>query len=419
VRLDKLAESIELSKPISTKESLSNGSESIPELFFSYRERRWKVKKRYESWGYKKPKFFWTGEVEIWDYRACIISLVRASDEKLKIIIRRKKRKCSVSGEKEVELRLMIGFDLKKIYKPWKDSYSFRENEGERKVVEGPKDRFVFQFNDNCWIWEWVKEEERLENSNVFRIYKLIFEEISHPSRLSNNIFKVDDIKDITSGIDDEKEDEKKYKNFIPVIYQPAVDSMKNYLTKVNCAHCKTVEGYIEIEVSLNFNNEQLRKHSFLNNIYQLYRYYYFGRIFDIETFRIRFRDSPDGKFIFHNIYSEEYSLEYDSVHGDSGALAPERDIKYYFKTKEHPVIFINTSNHALAEHDSNNTLWKWEYIPWLDNSPVLFGERNRTYLEDENEEELTKKIEASSFLGRYILRIIQKYRKLKRLLST
>jgi hypothetical protein len=48
----------------------------------------------------------------------------------------------------------MIGFDLEIIYRPWKDIYKFRENEGEREVVEGPKERFVFQFNNNCWIWE-------------------------------------------------------------------------------------------------------------------------------------------------------------------------------------------------------------------------------------------------------------------------
>jgi hypothetical protein len=171
------------------------------------------------------------------------------------------------------------------------------------------------------------------------------------------------------------------------------------------------------MEVSLIFNNEQLRKHSFLNNIYQSFRYYNYGRILDIETFRIRFSDDAKSKFIFRDIYSERYSLEYDSIHGDFGASAPEHDVKYYFNTEKHPVLFINTSNHAMAEHDSNSNLWKWEYIPWLDNSPVLFEEKNRTYIEDENEEKLTKKIEDSSFLGQYILKIIQKYRKFKRLL--
>jgi hypothetical protein len=150
----------------------------------------------------------------------------------------------------------------------------------------------VFQFNDNCWIWEWVKEGETLENSSIYKLYKSIFEEISYPSIVSDNIFDLKDVKDITTGIDDEKENENKLKSFIPVVYQPAIDGMKNYLRIMSCAHCKTAEGHLEIEVSLIFNNEQLRKHSFLNNIYQSFRYYCYGRILDTETFRIRFRDS-------------------------------------------------------------------------------------------------------------------------------
>jgi hypothetical protein len=410
-----LTEFLEPSNSICIQDTLSNGdySVSIPDLFFSYRERRWKVKKSYESWGHWESKFFWTGEVETWDYfkPPCNISLVRASDEKLKIIIRRKKPQFSTFRGKIVEIRSMIGFDLTKIYKPWKDVYRARENEEEGKV-EGPKERFVFQFNDNCWIWEWVKEGEKLESSNVYKLYELIYNEISFPSKKSDNIFDVDDVKDIIS----ETENEHALK-IIPIIYQPAVDSMKNFVRIIDCALSKTVEGYLEIEVSLIFNNEQLRKHYFLDHVYKIFRYYRYGRILDIETFRIRFTDDDKGKFIFHNIYSEKYGLEYDSIHGDSGNSVPERDIKYYFNTEKHPVIFINTSNHAMAEHDSNHNIWKWEYVPWLDDTPVKLEEKNRTLIEDEIEAEFTKNIKSESFLGRYLLKIIQKYRKVKRLL--
>jgi hypothetical protein len=382
-----LTEFSELSNPTSIQDTLSNknDSEPVPELFLSYRERRWKVKDRYESWGYKKSRFSWTGEVEIWDYPACNIILARASDNKLKIIIRRKKRQCSTFRGKEVEIRLMRGFDLKKIYRPWKDVYTFRENGGERKVLEGPKERFVFQFNDNCWIWDWVKEGETLECSNVYKLYELISEEISNHSIKSDNIFDVEDVKAITS----KKEKECDLKN-IPVIYQPAVDCLKNFVRIVNCSYYKTTEEHIEIEVSIVFNNEQLRKHSFLNSIYQAFRYHRYGRILDIETFRIKLGDNvKDNKFIFHNIYSEQYGLEYNSIHGDSGDLVPEHEIKYYFNTDEHPVLFINTSNHAMVEHDSNNDLWKWEYVPWLDDTPVELGDKNRNLIEDEIEEKM------------------------------
>jgi hypothetical protein len=412
-----LAESIELSELISSQDILSNtdNSEPIPELFFSYRERRWRVRKSYESWAYRKPKFFWTGEVEIWDYPACNISLVRSSDAKLKIIIRRKEKLYSDFRRKNVEIRLMIGFDLERIYKPWRDIYRFRENEGEREVIEGPKERFVFQFNDNCWIWEWADKGEKQEDSNIYRLYKLIIEEISNPSIKSDNLFDVRDVEDIVS----EAEKEYALKNIIPIIYQPAIDSMKNYVRIVNCAHCKTAEGYLEIEVSLIFNNEQLRRYSFINNIYQGFRHHRYGRILDIETFRIRYKDGTKGKFLFQNIYSGKYRLEQDSIHGDSRESVPEHDIRYYFNTEKHPVLFINTSNHAMAEHDSNKTLWKWEYVPWLENSPVRLEEKNRTYIEDESEEGLTKEIESKPFLGRYILKMIQRYRKMRRLLPS
>ena len=39
-----------------------------------------------------------------------------------------------------------------------------------------------------------------------------------------------------------------------------------------------------------------------------------------------------------------------------------------------HPVVFINTSNHAMTEMDRNPTLWKWEYQPFEEKSPVTFG---------------------------------------------
>jgi hypothetical protein len=56
---------------------------------------------------------------------------------------------------------------------------------------------------------------------------------------------------------------------------------------------------------------------------------------------------------------------------------------------------------------------------PWLDDGPVVFGGKNRTYIEDEIEEEFAKIIENESFLGRYFLKVIQKYRKAKLLLPS
>ena len=61
-----------------------------------------------------------------------------------------------------------------------------------------------------------------------------------------------------------------------------------------------------------------------------------------------------------------------DSIHGDeTPPPAPKHPIKYYFVNHQHPVVFINTSNHAMAEYDTNDRIWKWEYIPWLNDAPV------------------------------------------------
>jgi len=158
----------------------------------------------------------------------------------------------------------MIGFDLEKIYRPWTEPYTARENEGSRKVIENGKERWVFQFNANLWVWEWAKEGQSIEDSGVYGFYKSICEEISNPSIKSDNIFDVSDTMDVEPDV----EDGIIPKNILPVIYQPAVDGMKNYARIVHCTPCKTGEGYCEVEVSIIFNNEQLRQHSFFNNLY-------------------------------------------------------------------------------------------------------------------------------------------------------
>lgn len=52
--------------------------------------------------------------------------------------------------------------------------------------------------------------------------------------------------------------------------------------------------------------------------------------------------------------------------------------IKYYFQDTSHRIIFVNTSNHALAEKDSNHDFWKREYVAWNKEVPINHGEKNR-----------------------------------------
>jgi hypothetical protein len=180
-----------------------DNSKDIMEFWFSYRERRWGVKKGVGGWMNNKSKFFWTGEVEVWDYPACCISLIRAADEKLKIVVRRKKLEYSDFLNKDIEIRKMIGFDLEKVYRPWTEKYVARENAGNRKAIPGSEKRWVFQFNDNCWIWEWAKEGFSIEESDIYRFYISICKEISNPTMKSDNIFDVKDITDINTETDD------------------------------------------------------------------------------------------------------------------------------------------------------------------------------------------------------------------------
>ncbi|OQB21954.1 MAG: hypothetical protein BWY13_01101 [Euryarchaeota archaeon ADurb.Bin190] len=46
--------------------------------------------------------------------------------------------------------------------------------------------------------------------------------------------------------------------------------------------------------------------------------------------------------------------------------------------------MFINTSNHAMAEHDANRDLWKWEYLPGVMDSPVSLGSKSREKIDKE-----------------------------------
>jgi hypothetical protein len=52
---------------------------------------------------------------------------------------------------------------------------------------------------------------------------------------------------------------------------------------------------------------------------------------------------------------------------------------------RNHPVIFVNTANHALNGNDANRRIWKWEYIPWLkEAAPIIFGKKTREEINSE-----------------------------------
>jgi hypothetical protein len=142
--------------------------------------------------------------------------------------------------------------------------------------------------------------------------------------------------------------------------------------------HCHALGNGHKIQVSILFNNEELREHKIVNRVYEWFRSWFYGRIIDVETFFIVLKEKNNNNnpelLDFPSIYSAENSIEHDSIHVDRYGIT----IKYYFGNLRHPIIFINTSNHAMGEHDTNHRLWKWEYIAWQKDGPIKFGEKSR-----------------------------------------
>ncbi|MDH3677608.1 MAG: hypothetical protein OEQ12_04820 [Nitrosopumilus sp.] len=156
----------------------------------------------------------------------------------------------------------------------------------------------------------------------------------------------------------------------IPVIYQPRMDDMKNFLRQVHCYPLRAGE----VEVTLVFNDEHLRRNKGVDWIYRIFRTLRYGRTRDVESFKIL---KTSNKFSFPNIYSEEQKIDKDDQHADG-----KPDIKYYYDSYKHPIVFVNTANHALKDGDNNHELWKFEYAAWEEFTPIHFGNLDRTELD-------------------------------------
>jgi len=310
--------------------------------------------------------------------------------EKLKIVLRSNSTKKSVyMGEsdspKDIRIRYMLGIDVANVsdimiedYKLSEDNYLIRENIGKNALFEhnDKRQRIVFQLDDRYWIWDWY-DGIAVENTLIYKLHQYILSTMESASEIEKGTFKI--------NLNEDELDPKKLEksHVIPIIYQPALDSLKNYIRQV---HCAEIEPNV-YEISIIFNNEVLRKHKIFDGVYKFLRQIMYQRITDIETFRIHVdsssQDTNNTKCLFEKIYSDDFGIEYDSIHGDP-PKANFRDLKYSLFQYSSPIIFINTSNHAMAEHDNNHDIWKWEYIPFLKDSPIEFGNLSRKDLEDE-----------------------------------
>jgi len=281
----------------------------------------------------------------------------------------------------------MLGINVSNIsdimieeYELSKDNYLIRENIDKNVLFEhnNKRKRIVFQLDDSYWIWDWYDDDIAVENTLIYRLHQYILSSMESASEIEKGTFKI--------NLNEDELDPKKLEksHVIPIIYQPALDSLKNYVRQV---HCAEIEPNV-YEISIVFNNEVLRKHKIFDGVYKFLRQIMHQRVTDIETFRIHIGGSfPDDKnkagCVFENIYSEDFGIEYDSINSDP-PKANLRPLKYTHFKYHSPIIFINTSNYAMAAHDNNQDIWKWEYIPFVKDSPIEFGNLSRKQLEDE-----------------------------------
>ena len=228
-------------------------------------------------------------------------------------------------GNIPVGLRYMLGIDIDTVSFPEieyqhelsKDNPKVRQNFKIDNNQKSKKQIATFQLDDRYWIWDYFNGKD-IESSEIYSIYKYILSEIESSKLLKKGIFSMD----LENEIDKSK---IKKSPIIPIIYQPALDSLKNYAREV---HCAAIKPNI-IEISIIFNNEQLRRHKIANNMYEKIRLLKYGRTMDIETFRIcndnQLKEIDKNYFIFENIYSDHYELIDDSIHGDPRILHTEK----------------------------------------------------------------------------------------------
>lgn len=352
---------------------------NFEKVWFSHREQIFQI---------TNGRIEWTNEKKIWNWDRCTISLAKSPKKKLRVVVRSNanRNQTSFKVNRPMTLRFMLGIDIDKVH-PLKSESRNLEKRSENGSQEwtGPGDRWVFQLDEDYWIWEFKEDGSDVTSTNVYKIYHEILRNLSCTSQ--DGFGQVFDLQ--SKSLSDKMViDHLQFppgsmkERIIPVIYQPAVDCLKNYLREVHCAQKDYDDGISEAEVTLVFNNEELRKNCLLDIPYRVLRRFMYNRYSDVESFKIRIdrNNMRNNRFIFKNIHSildgQNHDLNEDSIHGDPDGEGTA--ISYYFIDNYHPVVFVNTSNHAMAEHDANQKLWKWEYVPGVMDSPVMLGSKTR-----------------------------------------
>ncbi|MCV0430647.1 hypothetical protein [Nitrosopumilus sp.] len=296
-------------------------------------------------------------------YRHCTVQTVRTLDNKTRVILRRTNSKYSSYMEFTYTVNLMMGFVVDKTYEPTTEKITVKEKTYDAWVINFD----VVEFKDSEFLRPitgvkiWMRKGTGdIKSSEIYKLYL----DIQKPRPITKFF----------------ESDVPKNSDVLPVIYQPRIDAWKNFLREVH-VHPLSDKDF---EVTLVFNDEILRAHGPLDAIYRGLRVLIHKRIQDVETFCMHF-DEPH--FKFPGIYSDGKTIFEDDIHGhkteDHPDGVPHVPIKYYFQSENHPVVFVNTSNHAMAQGDNNHDFWKWEYIPWTQNIPIIKKGLSREQVDD------------------------------------
>lgn len=333
-----------------------------------YNENRW-VRELLKNGEKKKPKE--------WTYKQCKVQLVGTKNNKTRVVLRRVNSRYSSVMKFNYTVNLMMGFVVNKVYEPKPEKIPIKEKKIDAWVinfeveeVENPNSSIRPITNVKIWIPEGTGN---IKNSQIYKLWHNIDKQRSVTKIFESNV--------------------EKESNVMPVIYQPYIDAWKNFLREVHVHPLSEKDSNTDFEVTLIFNDEILRAHAPLDIFYRGLRALIHKRIKDVETFCMHLEG--DGNFKFPGIYSDEEiksvriknTIFEDDIHGhkpkDYPDGVPEVSIKYYFQSENHPIVFVNTSNHALSEGDNNHDIWKWEYTPWTKGIPIETKKQSRETIDD------------------------------------
>lgn len=300
----------------------------------------------------------WKNEIQTYTFEECTASVIGMDNDLVRVVMKRKDSGYSSFMKSDYALNLMMGFVVKNVHPPKEEEIDSQKVWLIAFDIETSNDKDLRNIFD-VKLWIRAQEGNSIDESIIAKLFEDVQQKKGKPPQ-DPHLF--------SSDIEPKNE-------IIPVIYQPKQDAWKNFLREIHV--CKKDASY---EVTLVFNDERLRAHSVFDTFYRILRWLLHKRIKDVETFFIH-EENALTHFSFPGIYSGDFTMYHDNIHEDK--TPKNRAIKYYYQNNKHPIVFINTSNHAMAPHDNNHDFWKWEYVPWSKKVPIVLGNKSREEVEE------------------------------------